>query len=169
MALGQLRLSLTIALVLPGATPGAFSHPTRHCPWLFTLGLIFTDRFELLDTLLEPPLVDQTPPRGMGGDSRAIQGATLSRGQFRLNRLMQELGIESVDVSTGTVTKLIPAAARGADAKTQPPKRIALVRVSVPLAGLALPAPQFKEHDGEHEVGPMRRFATAAISLVERR
>jgi hypothetical protein len=32
---------------------------------------------------------------------------------------------------------------------------------------VALSAPQLKEHDGEHEVGPMRRFATAAKYLCE--
>jgi hypothetical protein len=33
---------------------------------------------------------------------------------------------------------------------------------------VALSAPQLKEHDGQHEIGPMRCFATAAIGLVER-
>jgi hypothetical protein len=32
---------------------------------------------------------------------------------------------------------------------------------------VALAAPQLKEHDGQHEIGPMRRFASTAVSLVE--
>jgi hypothetical protein len=109
LPLRQLLLSLTIALVLHGATPGGFGHPTRYRPWLFTLGLIFSDRFELLETLIEPLLVEQAPPGGIGGHGGAIQSATLSCRQFRLDRLMPELGIEGVDVSTGALAKLLPA------------------------------------------------------------
>jgi hypothetical protein len=131
------------------------------------LGLIFSDRFELLETLIEPLLVEQAPPGGIGGHGGAIQSATLSCRQFRLDRLMPELGIEGVDVSTGALAKLLPATPWGTNAKAQPPKRIALERVPVPLTGVALTAPQLKEHDGQHEIGPMRRFAATAVSLVE--
>src|SRR5687767_8393367 len=81
---------------------------------------------------------------------------------------MQELSIEGVDVSTGTLTKRIPATSRGANAKAQPPKWIAFVGVAVPLAGVTLPTPQLKEYDGEHQIGWVRCFATVAIGLVER-
>jgi hypothetical protein len=44
---------------------------------------------------------------------------------------------------------------------------LSIERVAVPLTGVALSAPQLKEHDGQHEIGPMRRFASTAVSLVE--
>jgi hypothetical protein len=34
---------------------------------------------------------------------------------------------------------------------------------------VTLSTPQFKEHDGQHEIGSMRRFAATAIGLVEGR
>ena len=39
--------------------------------------------------------------------------------------------------------------------------------VSVPLAGVTLGATQLKEHDAQHEIGPMRRFASTAIRVVK--
>jgi hypothetical protein len=33
---------------------------------------------------------------------------------------------------------------------------------------MALSTPQLKEHDSEHQIGPMRRFASTAIRVVER-
>jgi hypothetical protein len=32
---------------------------------------------------------------------------------------------------------------------------------------VALSVPKLKEHDGEHEIGSMWRFASTAVSLVE--
>jgi hypothetical protein len=86
LALGQLLLSLTIALVLVGVALCRFGHPAGYCLWGFALGFIVSDCFELFETLLEPLLVDQAPPGGIGGDSRAIQGATRRCRQQRQGR-----------------------------------------------------------------------------------
>ena len=41
------------------------------------------------------------------------------------------------------------------------------MRVLKPLAGLALPSPQLKEHNGQPQIGAMRRLAAASIGAVE--
>jgi hypothetical protein len=53
------------------------------------------------------------------------------------------------------------------DAQAQPPQGVVLLGVSVPLARFGLPAPQLKEHNGQHQIGPIRRFAKTA-GAVER-
>ena len=47
LALRQLLLSLTIALVLGGAAPCRFGHPAGYGLWDFALSFIISDRFEL--------------------------------------------------------------------------------------------------------------------------
>jgi hypothetical protein len=61
----------------------------------------------------------------------------------------------------------VPTTPRRTHAKAQPPPGTVLVRVLKPLAGLALPPSQFKEHDGQHQIGAMRRLAAAGIGAVE--
>ncbi len=66
------------------------------------------------------------------------------------------------------MSKRIPRAARGLHAQAQPPQSVVLLGVSVPLARFWLSAPQLKAHNGQHQIGPIRRFAKTAIGAVER-
>jgi len=75
--------------------------------------------------------------------------------------------IEGVEANAGAIAKLIPATARGTDAEPQPPQRVILVGVLMPLARFWLSPPQFKQHHGQHQIGPIRRFAQPVIGTVE--
>jgi hypothetical protein len=80
---------------------------------------------------------------------------------------MQDVCVHGVHKGRGALAKLVPTTPRRMDAIAQPPQGTVLVRVLKPLAGLALPPSQFKEHDGQHQIGAMRRLAAASIGAVE--
>src|SRR5438445_8690172 len=82
---------------------------------------------------------------------------------------MQDVPVQAVQGRPGTVTKLIPATARGTDAIAQPPQRTVLLGVLKPLAGLPLPPSQFKQYNCQHQIWPMGYLATAGIGVIELR
>ena len=73
-------------------------------------------------------------PRGMGGDQRAVQGATTGGGQALRHGPFQDLTMKGLQQWSDPVAEGIPAAARGRDPQSQPLKAATIARVFRPLA-----------------------------------
>ena len=107
--------------------------------------------------------VDQAMPRGMGGDQRAVQGATTGGGQALRHGPFQDLTMKGLQQWSDPVAEGIPAAARGRDPQSQPLKAATIARVFRPLVRRMMAGLDLVQGDLEHQIGPMGLGAHAEI------
>ena len=102
-------------------------------------------------------------PRGMGGDQRAVQGATTGGGQALRHGPFQDLTMKGLQQWSDPVAEGIPAAARGRDPQSQPLKAATIARVFRPLVRRMMAGLDLVQGDLEHQIGPMGLGAHAEI------
>ena len=102
-------------------------------------------------------------PRGMGGDQRAVQGATTGGGQALRHGPFQDLTMKGLQQWSDPVAEGIPAAARGRDPQSQPLKAATIARVFRPLVRRMMAGLDHVQGDLEHQIGPMGLGAHAEI------
>ena len=161
--LQQLPLGLTEAVALPLSGRGMARHPPGDRTGILA-GLVGRD--DAVQLLQAPPQsgeVDQAMPRGMGGDQRAVQGATTGGGQALRHGPFQDLTMKGLQQWSDPVAEGIPAAARGRDPQSQPLKAATIARVFRPLVRRMMAGLDLVQGDLEHQIGPMGLGAHAEI------
>ena len=121
------------------------------------------DAVQLLQAPPQSGEVDQAMPRGMGGDQRAVQGATTGGGQALRHGPFQDLTMKGLQQWSDPVAEGIPAAARGRDPQSQPLKAATIARVFRPLVRRMMAGLDLVQGDLEHQIGPMGLGAHAEI------
>ena len=112
--LQQLPLGLTEAVALPLSGRGMARDPPGDRTGILA-GLVGRDDAVQLLQAPQSGEVDQAMPRGMGGDQRAVQGATTGGGQALRHGPFQDLTMKGLQQWSDPVAEGIPAAARGRD------------------------------------------------------